>query len=201
MKPRHKHNRHRSKHTIKFFSHKSQCHIWCESILERNYALTLEFDGEVYSYASQPDSFKVFGRRYTPDFIVVPKKGKGYFTEVKHTGIIKRTDDFHKKFSLNRIALLNETKLPLKLMTEKDIPSSHCKALKNLYRFIGIDIKAIVSTLELPQFIYFGELCELILDEGPVPITWAMIAQGIYSPESYQSITDDTLLTLDKARG
>jgi len=197
MKTRQQHNRHKSKYVIKFYSQKNSSHIWCESFLERNHALTLEFDDNVECYTSQPGSIDVHGKRYTPDFLVAYHNQKPEFQEVKHSEIAKKTKDFDNKFSLQRTALLKLTCYNLSLITEKEVHKHNITTLNNLYRFLDVNIDHIIELVELPSEL---ELCKLIeflaeYEENAEVCAWALIAQGHYRPTPFHNITPKTVLT------
>lgn len=145
-----KYTKHRSKHTIYFYSYKNACQIWCESNLERSYALSLEFDESVLRYASQPESFEVYGRTYTPDFLVEYRSGRAQYTEVKHTHFVN--DEFRRLHPLREEVIRQLTGLPLQLVTDADIDKVVKDNQDLLLPFRSTDISALIPLLkDLPQ--------------------------------------------------
>ncbi|MCO6690596.1 hypothetical protein [Pseudomonas asiatica] len=75
------------KHLIFHPSRKTGRQEVCNSVLESDYCILLEWDKNVVNYASQPGALevKINGkkRRYHPDFRVETREAL-YFTEVKH---------------------------------------------------------------------------------------------------------------------
>jgi len=72
-----------------FYSMKNRTRFWCESLLERDALLQLEFDDGIEAYKAQPMSFTYKNinekeSRYTPDQLVKMKSDKSFiFREVK----------------------------------------------------------------------------------------------------------------------
>ena len=75
------------RNTIYFPSIKNRRQVICESALEANYCLWLEWDKDVRNYYAQPKTFRWESNgkhlRYTPDFFVTHCTGADHFTEVK----------------------------------------------------------------------------------------------------------------------
>ncbi|WP_107504037.1 TnsA endonuclease N-terminal domain-containing protein [Metapseudomonas resinovorans] len=77
---------HYGRYLVCFPSRKNACQVICESLLEADYCLHLEYAEEVVAYFAQPEtmSFLVDGKTvtYTPDFLV-ETADRTYYTEVK----------------------------------------------------------------------------------------------------------------------
>lgn len=77
---------HYGKHSVYFPSQKNQTQIVCDSALEADYCVLLEFEAMVERYQSRPGIFKVNVEDhildYTPDFLVETSE-LDYYTEVK----------------------------------------------------------------------------------------------------------------------
>ncbi|MDT4844619.1 hypothetical protein FQZ97_785850 [compost metagenome] len=108
-----------------FYSIKNRTRFWCESLLERDAMLRLEFDAEVEAYKAQPMSFTyrtMNGRtaRYTPDLLVKMKSDKVFvFREVK---IGKRVDDaLLEKMQWIRLHIKNVYGSNLEIVTDSEI--------------------------------------------------------------------------------
>lgn len=191
--------KHKSNHTIHFYSRKNGCHIWCETFLERNYALSLEFDDEVKCYTSQPDSIMVHGRRYTPDFLVVYKSKPAEFVEVKINDIVKRDKNFENTFSLNRTAIMELTRLNLVLKTDVDIRKVNITTLDRLYRFVDVNITNLKHIGEFPRQTSLADLAEYLDSKslGGIVDAWALVAQKVYSPDDHSDFGYESMLTLN----
>ncbi|WP_137808047.1 hypothetical protein [Pseudomonas sp. G(2018)] len=74
------------KHSVYFPSQKNQRQIVCDSILEADYCILLEFDSKVECYNARPGAFNICvngeAQDYTPDFITETSESL-YYTEVK----------------------------------------------------------------------------------------------------------------------
>jgi len=76
---------------------------WCDSLLERDYLLSMEFDDEILGYRSQPISLVYENnegelRRYTPDAYIKTSAG-GYLKEVK----VRKYIDDETQHTLNLV--------------------------------------------------------------------------------------------------
>lgn len=80
-----------------FYSLKNQCHCWCESMLERDALLLMEFDDDIVAYKTQPISIQYKDlqgnvRRYTPDYLFKRKSDGAFgFREVKMAAFVSES--------------------------------------------------------------------------------------------------------------
>lgn len=195
MKGKKKFNKHRSKHTINFYSTKNDCHIWCESFLERNYALILEFDESVQEYASQPESFSVFGRRYTPDFLVEYKSGHSEYVEVKHTQY--QDEKFEAEHPQNQQTILQMTQQDLVLISEHDIDPIELENYDLLYGYKAIDINHLLPEIcKLPKKLKLSRLEKLVsnLSGGSRAHAWALVSQQHFYFDTSKPFNAETTL-------
>ncbi|WP_316570421.1 TnsA endonuclease N-terminal domain-containing protein [Neobacillus sp. YIM B06451] len=107
----------------KFPSKKNRKMIYWESLLERDYIKTLEFDKEVLMFESQPLEIEYFycGKRrsYFPDFLVTMRTEKVYLVEVKP---IDKVEEEENKIKAEVGRMYSEEKeWEYKIVTEKDI--------------------------------------------------------------------------------
>ncbi|WP_445427356.1 hypothetical protein [Alishewanella sp. HL-SH05] len=118
----------------RFYSKKNNCLLWLGSHLEKCFALHLEFDPQVLSYASQPETIIFEGRkRYTVDFLVAMVNSRPFFVEVHHENLIK--EEFLKRFNAAKDFLALHDEPELKLITNKDINLVKCDNLDSLYPY------------------------------------------------------------------
>ena len=82
---------HPGQQTVHFPSRKNEGVVICESRLEADFCLWLEYDLEVVSYRPQPQTIPLFVdavlHRYTPDFLAVYFTGEEKAWEVKPHGV------------------------------------------------------------------------------------------------------------------
>lgn len=75
------------RNTIYFPSIKNRAQLVCESALEADYCIWLEWDKDVKAFYPQPYTFRWTDRRekmrYTPDFYVIHLSSANHFSEVK----------------------------------------------------------------------------------------------------------------------
>lgn len=85
------HKGHYGKRIIYFWSLKNgKRQVVCESGLERDHALLMEFDNDIAEYFLQPLQVRLEpGVTYTPDAMVVFKSGEIIFRQVKHAGALE----------------------------------------------------------------------------------------------------------------
>jgi hypothetical protein len=131
---------------IWFPSLKTRQSQFCDSLLERDYLLTLEYDDTIESYVTQPISFSYTNRynrrtRYTPDCYVKPYVDSPSYIEVKTASQARKPSIAEKIEWLNDI-LLAEEEAPLKLVTSDEIrPNKLIKNMNMLYQYRPIACK------------------------------------------------------------
>jgi len=123
-----------------FASIKNGCNIFYESLLERDFFLTLEFDENVKSYEEQP--IQIFYKhlnkniRYTPDCLVHYKDNRlPCIYEVKYSNEIKEKKVFLKQKFDQIEEYLDKNDMEFKLFTELDINPIYLENIKFLYNF------------------------------------------------------------------
>lgn len=195
MKGKTKTAKHRSKFTINFYSHLNKCHMWCESFLEMNYALTLEFDESVKSYCTQPEYFSVYGKRYTPDFLIEYKSGYSDYVEVKHTHFID--DDFFSLHHLRKEVIYQHNRHELMLVSELDLDSKIISNYELLKPYKQIDVEPITPLLvKLPRKLTLKRL-EFHISKhsnGTRAHAWALVANQFFDFDARFNLGPDTLL-------
>tara|TARA_R110002124_G_scaffold65577_9_gene179340 strand:+ start:455 stop:1084 length:630 start_codon:yes stop_codon:yes gene_type:complete len=142
-----------------FYSIKNRKSIYCESKLERDVMLTLEFDTNILAYTSQPLSinYELNDKeiRYTPDLLVQTVTGDFYFIEVKPHSIFQLEKN-KQKFAFLRAHFRNRYQRELQLMRCHDIYiGAKIPNLDSLYRFKKFNVTQAAKVLfdELPSVI------------------------------------------------
>ncbi|WP_339351063.1 hypothetical protein [uncultured Alteromonas sp.] len=192
---RRKHSKHRSKHTINFFSEKNGCHMWCESFLERRFALHCEFDESVECYSTQPEHFSVFGKRYTPDFLVQYKSGLAEYVEVKNSSYMD--DDFFLKHKKRKLVIYETTRLDLVLISEEDFNKIESENYELLRQYRDIDTTALIDEINrLPKRLTLSMLEKAM---GKISGTtrahaWALVAKQHYHFDVSKPFSADSML-------
>lgn len=184
-----------------FYSLKNQAHSWCESKLEWDALLLLEFDDEVESYKSQPMSIKYKNSldeicRYTPDYLFKRKaNGKFVFREVKMS---KRVDDALKE----KVALINHRinksyNANLEIITSDEIRVG-CRIdnLNMLYSYKRVqinpaDIGVIIN--RMPREFSYEELIDSTKKAGAKNVMpLSLLAHGYLHFETSSPLTSST---------
>lgn len=81
------------KRIVMFASRKNGCMMPCESRLEADNCLRLEFDEQVHQYRTQPFTIQMRGGlTYTPDSVQLLRSGEVVVTEVKFSGALQNPD-------------------------------------------------------------------------------------------------------------
>lgn len=124
-----------------FYSVLNQKHVPFESLLERDYFLSLEFDPDIMSYDSQPVEIvkreNKYLRKYYPDCLIQHTACSGkpsLLVEVKHSKDLenpKKADDIRQRISISE-DYAAEQGWGFKLITDKDI----CGTLLENHRFL-----------------------------------------------------------------
>ncbi|WNC68024.1 hypothetical protein RI845_16050 [Thalassotalea nanhaiensis] len=191
-----KHRKHRSRPTIRFFSKKNHCPIWCQSYLEMLFALLLEFDDDVESYASQVESIHSPVGSYTPDFLVKYVDGTSFHFEVHHPALLN--DEYQEKFAAYQQYIREHSDEPLTLITDLGVSEQALKTLQNLYYFKNkFELKTILCQLtELPVEISFEQLAQYLgkFHRMYKQLLKAMLAEHWYIFDIDKPLTNDSLL-------
>ncbi|AMO77689.1 TnsA endonuclease N-terminal domain-containing protein [Pseudomonas sp. R3.Fl] len=126
---------HYGKNVVFFPSRKNNCQVICESVLEADYCLLLEFDKQVLDYRSQPETLTLLDDGetfiYTPDFCVNSSE-ELFYVEVKPDRNRLPSKYLRKLTAAKK--LLNERGSELQLLDTSDIRPHHLlRNLKLLY--------------------------------------------------------------------
>lgn len=157
----------RGRHLIEFYSKKNRRLVWLASNLERQFALMLEFNPDVFSYATQPESFILEGkRRYTPDFLVAFKMRRPAYYEVHQEAMLD--DAFWNRFNA-ACEFLNQRGEPeLSLITDKQLKKPLVTNLDCLYSYLDVPLPTDTTLYdEVPQTLTLAELTARITKTKP----------------------------------
>lgn len=126
-----------------FASYKNKSQIAFESVLERDFYMTLEFDDNVVKYEEQPMTIKYkyldgSKRRYTPDTLVHYKNKRKMLYEIKYVDEIENNPELEEKLSLLKRQLIDEHNIYFSVFTDNDINKEYLENLKFLYKFAFI---------------------------------------------------------------
>ena len=151
-----------------FHSVKNWKSMYCESKLERDVMLTLEFDCNVKAYVSQPLSITWVLNdteiRYTPDLLVQTINDDFYFIEVKPFFAFQLEKNI-QKFAYLQSHFREKYQRELQLVSCRDIYiDAQISNLDSLYRFKKFSVTQEVLELfnELPSVIdstFYQQLC------------------------------------------
>ncbi|MBI5641157.1 MAG: TnsA endonuclease N-terminal domain-containing protein [Nitrospirae bacterium] len=169
--------------TADFYSFKNRCHVPCESLLERDFYLTLEFKKEVLSYKAQPVRIHKKGRKKSiyPDSLVTftPQSGcRPLLVEVKDSQDLddpeKATEIKLKAASCREYA--ENQGWDFQLVTDKDIRGVRLDNYKFLYKYT-------TSPSTLPQ--YRETIILRLTENGPMSVT--MLMEGLFQDKMERS--------------
>ncbi|MFD3301447.1 TnsA endonuclease N-terminal domain-containing protein [Aquipseudomonas alcaligenes] len=203
LKPKQKPKGVWSKPIRHFYSVKNLARFWCESLLERDALLALEFDEAVESYKAQPVSFAytaINGKpaRYTPDQLVKFKDDRGYqFREIK---MAKRIDDaLQEKMAWIRRHINDACGAGLEIVTDEDIRLGDSIFNMNMlypYKRVFINRPEVAKIKKgMPQDICFSELKEYLRRLGfPDTTPFALLANGEFRFDFSIRLTEQTAL-------
>lgn len=193
-----------SKSTQYFYSILNQAPCWCESILERDALLRLEFDSRVARYKAQPLSIQytnAMGRiaRYTPDHLLQFKDDNSYaFREVK---VASRVDEE----LLEKIWLINqEVKktygATLEIITDADIRQGYTvENLSRLYAYKRVavsqaEVQALLHALDHRfSFLQLTEQARQMGARSVLPL--ALLAHGFLTFDITAPLTATTVVS------
>lgn len=155
----------------KFMSLKNDTVVRTMSVLEFDFCFHLEYNPDVKSFISQPESlyYSFNGRRcrYTSDFLATDQNGKSSLIEVKHSKQINKSD-FRARFAEKKKTAAKCYGLDLHLITDKQIrtnPILH--NLKLLHRYSGLHTiteaeKAVLKYIQRRQKVQLRDISEAI---------------------------------------
>lgn len=189
-----------------FTSLKNSNTQWCESLLERDYLLSLEFDESVERYLSQPSSFLYIDKngqdkRYTPDTLVRTTK-EDLLKEVKPTRYVD--ENLLSKLSHINDSLLSRNLPRVNVVTDDDIRKGYqISNFKLMYRYKAINIERCYASpmlAEIDTRISYGDLIALAraMKQPPV-LPVAMISHQILAFDVTKTLHDRTLLEVNYA--
>ncbi len=123
-----------------FKSYKNDKQIAYESILERDFYMTLEFDDEVLSYEEQPLRINYeykdgISYRYTPDCLVTYHDNTQKYFEVKYANNIRDDIELKEKLDFLIAYFSEQINIDLEIATDEDIDSIYLENLNFLYNF------------------------------------------------------------------
>lgn len=202
--------------TADFASTKLDRMIHCESTLERDFALILEYDRQVNWYEEQPITIEYQLRNrsksytYTPDFFarrVVEGKEKSVLYEIKFRSDLKRNwGKLKPKFK----AAIHKCKVNnwrFKILTEKEIRTPRLQNLEFLdhfnqsisgmeeaYRQVLIDS---INELRVatPEELLGFTFTEPMKRAEVVPVLWRLISDGAITANLDEPLTMKSQLT------
>ena len=185
-----------------FYSVKNKIHIQCESELERDHCIRLEFDSNVKQYLSQPFCLELSGNsRYTPDFAILTTNEEYIVQEVKFSGSLQ-----NQKLNtrLEKIRMLFESQnIQFKTFSEKEIQTHpNLYNSKLLYRagsikFPDDEVESAIKILkQQPQRYSLEQLRKACKKSKLHPLLADfLIFKGLASYNQKQLINNETILT------
>tara|TARA_R110001583_G_scaffold58028_1_gene173291 strand:- start:6191 stop:6820 length:630 start_codon:yes stop_codon:yes gene_type:complete len=140
-----------------------------DSMVESDNSLVLDFDTNVKTYITQPDSFLNINnepgwRRYTPDLCIEYQDGTYEFAEVKPKSKTL-SDKFKSKFAMHSRIVLERTGCNLKLLTEPEMSVMRLNQFRQLKAYYRFQLVSDVSTAVINYLSKTGEATLSALDE------------------------------------
>lgn len=172
----------RSRVTVRYIvqSIKNAMAIECESGLERDLALVLEFSPRVASYQEQPKEFQISAepKAFTtiPDMLVTLSNGDKRFLEAKYARSAKKLEERHQQVEKH----LKTLGYRYQVLTENDIRPNQI-VLDNCLYLNGFRSRSKRSTEELSRYVPKGtfSLKELIEILGDSQLAMELIARQL----------------------
>ncbi|WP_416311297.1 TnsA endonuclease N-terminal domain-containing protein [Pseudomonas sp. W03] len=191
---------HYGKNVVLFPSRKNNCQVICESMLEADYCILLEYDTQVLKYQSQPETLTLidFGEKliYTPDFSVEANE-ELFYVEVKpdRYGLPPK---YHRKLRAAE-QLLRDRGSTLRLLDSSDI-RTHNKLcnLRILYsRSFNTSPEEYTYLVSRTQFLQKHLTLAALLQQLPAvscSAKYLAIFNGIFGADLNRPLTQDTVL-------
>lgn len=191
-----------------FASQKNGRNVFYESLLERDFFLTLEFDPTVSSYEEQPLElyYHYYNKRlkYTPDCLVHYNTEKlPCIYEVKFSDEIKEKKVFlEAKFEQIEKYLIDND-MNFKVFTEMDVDEIYLDNIKFLYNYVVIRNHGKINMVK-QMFQHYVEITyQEFLDKYSedryeqaeiIPYIWHLVLVNFLSIDLREKITQHTLL-------
>ncbi|MFX4235377.1 TnsA endonuclease N-terminal domain-containing protein [Aliarcobacter butzleri] len=191
-----------------FASIKNNRNIFYESLLERDFFLSLEFDSTVKSYEEQPlrIQYNMYGKRtnYTPDCLVHYNNGEpSCIVEVKFSNEIKEKKLFLlDKFEQIENYLANND-MNFKLFTENNIDKIYLHNIKFIYNYSVLRNKSKIEyfkkeLLKYSKISYQNFLTSYSTNKfdqaEAIPYVWYLVLINYLEVDLYKPICKDTIL-------
>ncbi len=195
-----------------FASLKNNRNVFYESLLERDFFLTLEFDKTVESYEEQPLQIQYdrYGKKtnYTPDCLVHYNNGDiPCIVEVKFSDEVKEKKVFFKyKFEQVEEYLANND-MNFKLFTELDIDEIYLENIKFIYNYSVIRNKSKIEELKKKFTMYSEVVYQDFLNSYSnskfeqaeiIPYIWYLVLTDFLEINLFKPIKHDTLIKVVK---
>jgi len=191
-----------------FASLKNSRNVFYESLLERDFFLTLEFDKTVSSYEEQPlqISYQHYNKqlKYTPDCLVLYNNDRlPCIYEVKFSDEIKEKKVFLESKFEQIENYLSDNDMEFKLFTEMDVDATYLHNIKFIYNYAVIRNQAKINMLKQKLKKYKEIIYQEFLDNYShnkyeqaeiIPYIWYLVLIGYLSINLYEKITPNTLL-------
>ena len=195
-----------------FASLKNNRNIFYESLLERDFFLTLEFDKTVKSYEEQPLQIQYdrYGKKtnYTPDCLVHYNNGNiSCIVEVKFSDEVKEKKVFFKhKFDQVEEYLANND-MNFKLFTEIDVDEIYLENIKFIYNYSIIRNRSKIEELKKVFMSHSEVIYQDFLNSYSnskfeqaeiIPYIWYLVLIGFLEINLLKPIKQDTLIKVVK---
>ncbi len=193
--------------------------IACESTLEADFYLYLEFEDDVENYEEQPLRILYNGegqtQHYTPDCLVVYKEGSGKIptiVEAKYASELKdeeKAKELKPKFDAAKEYAAKHV-MEFRVVTEEDIRGEYLENLKLIYRFAKPPARlaeyeeSIIDALRKTQPVSIPGLLAQLTDSRLqkaklMPHIWHMMFRKAIKADLSRKISGQTLLHLGRA--
>lgn len=170
-----------------FYSLKNQSYCWCESMLERDALLLMEFDDDIEAYKTQPISIQYKNSsgkisRYTPDYLYKRKsRARPGFHEVKMAARVD--DELINKLALVNVRIKKAYGTQLEIISDTEIRvGRRIDNLMALYSYRRLDINnsdAVRLLNNMPSEFCYGDLIDHAKRLGAKNVTpLALLAHG-----------------------
>lgn len=186
------------------YSPKSRSMQYMESLNETDICLVLDFDPEIESYVTQPDSFindtnEPGWRRVTPDLLIQYKNGESVFGECKPQ-VKTHSQTFHDQHARHKRIIEERTGRKLTLFTEPQLAPLRLTQLRQLKIYCNCEAlsevnEAVYAYLDTVGQAALGELeptCQAFAAPDYYPMV--MLAHQCIRCVSAEVITRSTLV-------
>ncbi|WP_042148331.1 MULTISPECIES: hypothetical protein [unclassified Pseudoalteromonas] len=172
--------------------------MWTQTPPEAAYALMLDNDPEIKTFATQPAKFKFNGQTYQPDFLVEYHDGRKKFIEVHSRKY--QSEEFEERIESFEKAVDEKFGAEFDLIFNDEIDQTYVRNIEHLFQYSRLtetDINKIIRyAWYLPEKLRLAEAEQYLKEQmGSGFSIRVLMLLGLYDFDWYKKIDEHTQIT------